>query len=527
MWIPRNPLAKAAGIDEDIEGPRSYLRHELGNGYDESMVTMFLEQGPRMVSFFQNKTDLDFIDGNSIPDFHHPAPGAMPGGRSVCAAPFDARQLGHRVRDLKPPLAAASPFGMGIASGTEMRHFLDATYSLPSFLHVAKRVSRHFRDLLRHRRGMHLVNGNALVARLLKSADAAGVRVLTATPASELIVEDGRVAGVKSSAATEIRSRRGVVLATGGFPHDIARKATSFPHAPTGREHWSAAPESNSGDGIRLAETAGGIQRSDLSDAGAWAPVSLAPERDGTVSRFPHLIERGKPGLIMVRSNGRRFVNEAESYHDVMKVLLEATPPSEPVQAWLICDHAFLRHYGLGRVRPRPFPIGPWLANKYLVRGATIAELANACGIDADGLTATVDAYNGHAVDGKDPEFHRGESAYNRMQGDPVHAPNPCVAPIVKAPFYAVRVVPGSLGTFSGIRTDAHARVLDAQLQPVEGLYAVGNDMSSIMAGRYPAGGITLGPAMTFGYIAAHHASGVPLDNDRTLSNPTGERHAL
>jgi succinate dehydrogenase/fumarate reductase flavoprotein subunit len=245
------------------------------------------------------------------------------------------------------------------------------------------------------------------------------------------------------------------------------------------------------------------------------------------VSRFQHLIERGKPGLIMVRSDGRRFANEADSYHDVIKALLAATPSGQNVQAWTICDHTFLRHYGLGRVRPRPFPIRPWLANKYLLRGATIAELANACGIDPDGLTATVDAYNGHAVDGNDPEFHRGETAYNRMQGDPAHAPNVCVAPIVQGPFYAVRIVPGSLGTFSGLRTDAYARVLDARLKPIEGLYAVGNDMSSIMAGRYPAGGITLGPAMTFGYVAAHHAGGVPLDNDRTSPNPTGERHAL
>ena len=530
LWIPRNPLAKAAGIDEDIEAPRTYLRHELGNGYDEFVVTMFLEQGPRMVSFFRNKTDLDFIDGNSIPDFHHPAPGAAPGGRSVCAAPFDGRKLGSRIRDLKPPLAAVSPFGMGIAAGAEMRHFLDATYSLPSFFYVAKRVSRHFWDVVLRGRGMRLVNGNALVARLLKSADTAGVRVLTSAPACGLILEDGRVAGVRSERsgqAMEIRAGRGVVLATGGFPHDQGRKAKNFAHAPTGHEHWSAAPESNTGDGIRLAETAGGMQRTDLSDAGAWAPVSLAPERNGSVSRFPHLVERGKPGLIMVRSNGRRFANEADSYHDVMKALLEATPAGETVECWVICDHAFLRHYGLGRVRPRPFPIGPWLRKKYLFKGATIAELAKACGIDADALVKTVQGYNGHAANGNDPQFHRGETAYNRMQGDPAHTPNPCVAPIAKGPFYAVRILPGSLGTFSGIRTDAYARVLDAKLQPIDGLYAVGNDMSSIMAGRYPAGGITLGPAMTFGYVAAHHAGGVPLDNDNISSNPIGERHAL
>ena len=306
-----------------------------------------------------------------------------------------------------------------------------------------------------------------------------------------------------------------MVLATGGFPHDLARKAALFPHAPTGREHHSAAPAGNTGDGLRLAEAAGGAVRSDLPHAGAWAPVSLVPRADGSVGRFPHLVERAKPGLIMVRRDGRRFGNEANSYHDLMQALFAATPAGEPTEAWLVCDHAFIRRYGLGRVRPRPLPLRPWLRNGYLVRGDTPAALAGACGIDPDGLTATLVTYNRSAVRGEDPQFRRGDSAYNRMQGDADVAPNPCVAPIDKAPFYAVRIVPGSLGTFAGVRTDPHARVLDGEGAVIDGLFAVGNDMSSIMAGRYPAGGITLGPAMTFGYVAAHAAAGVPLDGNR------------
>ncbi|WP_407180960.1 FAD-binding protein [Bradyrhizobium sp. STM 3562] len=308
------------------------------------------------------------------------------------------------------------------------------------------------------------------------------------------------------------------MLASGGFPHDTARKASLFPHAPTGREHWSAAPESNTGDGIRLGESAGGKMRTDLSDAGAWAPVSLVPHRDGSLGRFPHLIERAKPGLIMVRSDGKRFANEADSYHDVMKALFAATPAGAPAEAWAICDATFLRRYGLGRVRPWPFPIGPWLRNGYLKRGASIAALAEACGISAEGLRATITSYNRFAVRGEDPAFRRGDTPYNRVQGDMAHHPNPCVAPIGAGPFYAVKIVAGSLGTFAGLNTDEHARVLDAQAKPIDGLYAVGNDMASIMAGRYPSGGITLGPAMTFGYVAAHHASGIPLKNNRSTA---------
>ena len=521
MWIPRNALAREAGIVEPPDQPDRYLRNELTDGYDPARVEMFLDQGPRMVEFFRSETSLAFIDGNAIPDFHGNTPGAVTGGRSVCAAPFDGRELGARIRDLKPPLGEVSPFGMGIASGADLRHFLNSHSSLTSFLHTARRVVRHFLDVLRFGRGMHLVNGNALVARLLKSADDLGVRIMPATPAQALLTEGARIAGarvIRDGAPLDIRARRGVVLASGGFPHDTARKASMFPHAPTGREHWSAAPASNTGDGIRLGESAGGNMRTDLSDAGAWAPISLVPHRDGSVGHFPHLIERAKPGLIMVRSDGRRFANEADSYHDVMKALFAATPASAPAEAWAICDATFLRRYGLGRVRPPPFPIRPWLRNGYLKRGTSIAALAEACGISAEGLQATITSYNRFAARGDDPAFRRGDTPYNRVQGDIAHHPNPCVAPIEAGPYYAVKIVAGSLGTFAGLNTDEHARVLDAQAKPVDGLYAVGNDMASIMAGRYPSGGITLGPAMTFGYIAAHHASGIPLKNNRSAA---------
>jgi len=519
MWIPRNPLARAAGIEEDEATIRTYLRHELGGDYDEAFVTTLLEQGPRMVSFFQRETAVDFIDGNLIPDFHGNTPGAGTGGRSLCAKPFDGRELGDRLADLRPPLDEIAPFGMNIGSGADLRHFLNATRKLPSFLHVLRRLARHFLDKARHERGLHLVNGNALAARLLKSADDLGVTLRTNTAAVEMLREEDQIAGAvveHDGHRQSIRAKRGVVLATGGFPHDTRRKAELFPHAPTGHEHWSAAPSANTGDGIRLGETAGGHVQPGLPNAGAWAPVSLVPKSSGSVGRFPHLIERAKPGAIMVRHDGRRFCNEADSYHDVMQTLFQATPPGEQAECWLICDHVFLRRYGLGRVRPRPFPIGPWLRNGYLRRGGSIEALAAECGIDPASLATTLAQYNRDAEQGRDPVFGRGETAYNRVQGDPKREPNPCVAPIGPGPFYAVKIVPGSLGTFAGLKTDASARVLGQDGAPIPGLYAVGNDMSSMMAGRYPAGGITLGPAMTFGYVAAHHASGVPLANNRS-----------
>ena len=227
MWIPRNPLAVEAGIQEPLSEPLAYLRHELGAQFDEVRVRAFLEQGPRMVDFFRRRTALRFIDGNAVPDFHGHTPHAGTGGRSVCAAPFDGRRLGARIADLKPPLAETTLWGMGIASGAELRHFLNALHKPASFWYVTKLVLRHWRDLLVHRRGTRLVNGNALIGGLAKSAFDWGVDIRVNSPALRLLQDGGRVTGAviqTPQGETSIHARCGVVLATGGFPHDPARK---------------------------------------------------------------------------------------------------------------------------------------------------------------------------------------------------------------------------------------------------------------------------------------------------------------
>ncbi len=526
MWVPRNPLAVEAGLHEDIAQPLSYLRHELGERFDEPRARAFLEHGPRMVEFFRRRTALQFIDGNAIPDFHGHTPDAASGGRSVCAAPFDGHRLGARLHDLKPPLHETTLWGMGIAAGAEMRHFFNALHQRASFWYVTQKLLRHGRDLLRHHRGTQLVNGNALVAGLARSLWDQGGEIWLSSPAQRLLQaeggEDGRVLGAElhtPQGAVQVHARKGVLLACGGFPHDAARKRALLPHAPTGHEHWSAGSRGNTGDGLRLGESVGGQVARDLLQAAALAPVSLVPRskmrKDGGAPagepmHFPHLIERAKPGLIAVNRHGLRFTNEANAYHDMMQGLLAATPAGETPEAWLLCDHDFIRYYGLGAVKPAPMPLAPWLAKGYLKRGHTLAELAAACGIDAAGLQATLTRYNRLALDGKDKDFGRGETAYNRIQGDAIRAAsrgltNPCMGPIERGPFYAVKIVMGSLGTFAGLRTNENAQVLDAQGQAIPGLYAGGNDMNSVMGGHYPAGGITLGPAMTFGFIAAHH----------------------
>jgi succinate dehydrogenase/fumarate reductase flavoprotein subunit len=224
--------------------------------------------------------------------------------------------------------------------------------------------------------------------------------------------------------------------------------------------------------------------------------------RDGSFGHFPHIIERAKPGIIGVRANGKRFVNEANGYHDYVSALFSATPEGEEVASRLICDHRFQQRYGLGIARPSPIPLGKWLRNGYLLRGRTMDELAQRCGIDPAGLQATIMACNNHAGHGEDPAFGRGSTPYNQFLGDKEVRPNPNVLPIIKAPYYAVKVLPGSFGAFAGIKADAKARVLDGDGSPIPGLFVAGRDMASIMGGHYPACGTNLGPAMTFGYIA-------------------------
>lgn len=511
MWVPCNPLARRAGIVEDPELPRTYLKHELGEQYDAARIDAFLEAGPHMVEFFEKHTRLQFADGNQIADIHGDSPGAGTGGRSVIAAPYDGREVGALIHRLRKTMRETSFLGMPIMAGKDLAAFLSVTRSARSFVYAGKRFGRHLVDLARHGRAMQLVNGVALVARLAKSAEELGVQLIESAPARRLLTEDGAVRGAVvqgASGEVEIRARKAVVLAAGGFPNDIERRKQMFPRTPTGQEHLALPPLGASGDGLRLGESAGGQVDTSLISPVAWAPVSLVRHPDGSSGHFPHIIERGKPGIIGVLASGKRFVNEADGYYDYTSAMVAAVPPGQEVASWLICDHRFQRRYGLGISRPAPVPLGGWVRNGYLKKGRTIEELARACGIDPAGLSATVAEYNLHARRGDDPQFGRGSTLYNRKQGDACQQPNPCVAPIEQGPFYAVKVQPGCFGTFAGLKTNASAQVLDAEGQPIAGLYAAGTDMASIMGGHYPAGGINLGPAVTFGYIAGRHIAG-------------------
>lgn len=507
LWIPGTRLATEQGIHEPPGAARAYLQHEATTHFDAARVDAFLENGPKAVDFFTRNTCVQFDMPPVFPDYHAEAPGGQPGGRSMVTRPFDARELGERVAQLAPPVPELTVFGMMLGSGKELWHFLRAFKSLESFLYVARRFGGHLLDVLRHGRGMTLTNGNALAGRLAKAGMDLGIPVWLNAPVQKLIVEGDAVVGatvVREGVPTDVRVRRGVVLACGGFPHDVERRRQLFPHAPTGREHFTPSPPLNTGDGLRLGESAGGWVDPTIPNAAAWCPTSVIRRKDGSQGVMPHFIDRAKPGVIAVTARGRRFANEALSYHDFVQRLVKACAGLPEVSCWLVCDHPHLRQYGMGAVAPFPLPIGKYLRSGYLRRGRTLEELARAIEVPPAALQEEVEAFNRDAESGNDRRFQKGSTAYNRYQGDSLVKPNPCMAPIENGPFYAIRLVVGEIGTFAGLATDASCRVLSRAGRPIHGLFAVGNDAASVMGGNYPGAGITLGPALTFGYVVGN-----------------------
>ena len=298
------------------------------------------------------------------------------------------------------------------------------------------------------------------------------------------------------------------MLATGGFPNNVELRRELFPKTPTGQEHHTLAPQETTGDGLRMAQGVGAHFVNDNNSPAAWCPVSLVPYFNGKTGVFPHIMDRAKPGSIGVMKNGKRFVNEANGYFDYVDGMIKATKDGEPVTSWQIADASFVRKYPLGMAKPFPMPLFPYLASGYLKKGKTLEELARKCGIDPEGLKATVEEFNQAARNGQDPEFGRGETEFNRYGGDQKVEPNPSLGALEKGPFYAVQVYPGSFGTFAGIAANGQGAVLNEQGEVIEGLFTAGNDRNSIMGGFYPAGGVNLGPALGFGYIIGRALAG-------------------
>jgi succinate dehydrogenase/fumarate reductase flavoprotein subunit len=418
---------------------------------------------------------------------------------------FDGAGLGENFRRLRPPLPEFTLFGGMMVNRLDIPHLRNIGRSLRSTLRSARLIGAYALQRLRSPRGTTLHLGNALAARLYASLLERKVEIAFGTSVKALMIEQNQVCGVTISDSADsgaILARCGVVLATGGFSHDPEFRQRLFPAAAG---LVSAACPAATGDGLRLAMAGGAGIDTAVASPAYWVPASLFQRRDGSQGVFPHTVtDRAKPGVIAIDASGRRFVNEALSYHEFVLAMLRSK--SDPARSFhLICDRQFLWRYGLGRIQPFTRRIGRYLRSGELIEALDVGGLADAIGVEKSALSKTVDYYNAHARIGLDPQFGRGGTIYQRHLGDASHAPNPCIAPIERAPFYALRIHPADLGTAAGLRTDSNARVLSDDGSAIKGLYACGNEMGSIMNGNYPGPGITLGPALTFGYIAGKH----------------------
>lgn len=503
-WVPCNPLMEKIGLNDSREAAMSYATTVVGPHLRQDLYETFLDESPRMLEFMLSRTQVRFMPRTPAPDYRMDAPGALIGGRSLGSVPYDGRLLGEYLKLLRPPLPGFNaPWGM-MLSPLDLMQAMQVFKSPKAFWYMTKLVARYAMDLLRFGRGTRLTMGNALSARLIRSAVDAGVTLWTQTPAKQLLREGERVTGLvveREGQELHIKARKGVVLACGGFAGSADQRAKHYPYA---EHHVSVVNHENTGDGQQMAMDVGAVLQASNARNGFWAVVSCWQRKDGSLLKCPHFFtDIPKPGCIVVNIRGERFGDEANLE------LAAAMHATGSVPAWMICDDAFIHKYGLGLVYPFGIRLGKMRRAGYLHRGASLAELAAKIGVDAAGLARSVTRNNAFAITGIDTDFGKGSSALDRSLGDPSHKPNPCLGPIAKGPFYAVKIVPSDVASVLGLQVNTQAQPINAEGKPIAGLYVCGLDMNSLWSGNGFANGAFHSQNMTFGYIIGRKLAGV------------------
>ena len=502
IWVPGTRQARAAGFTDDIADARRYLDAVVGVAPDDRRE-IYLKTGPNVVDYLDRRSEVKFAPYARHPDYLANRPGATLAGRPLLPLPFDGRLLGADFELVRPPIGEFMALGGMMVGRDDIEPLARPFASLAALRGAAALLWRHATDRLRYRRGTRLLMGNALVARLFYSLRQNNVPIWLNASLQEVTMADGRVCGAVLAVdgkPRRVRARRGVVLATGGFGGSVER-LNDYVRPPLAHVVAFAGA---AGDGMRIARAVGASVEDDHASPAFWSPVSDTKWLDGGCGAFPHLsLDRAKPGLIAVNAAGRRFVDEAVSYHEFVNGMHRSHENVPSIPAWLVCDGAFIEKYGIGRVPPGRRSWQRLIADGYLVEADSLDALARKIGVDAKGLRETVQQHNRFADTGIDEAFGKGSTEFDRHNGDPHHKPNPCLARIETPPYYAMAVYPSTLGSSVGLRADADGRVLDASGEPIPGLFACGNDAASIMRGNYPGPGITLGPALVFGYRAA------------------------
>ncbi|MGH8807358.1 MAG: FAD-dependent oxidoreductase [Noviherbaspirillum sp.] len=507
IWIPGNHLAQDAGARDSYEEAFTYIQACVGDAMSKTKVHAYLDQGAQMVRYLHQKTQVRFTTLPEYADYFQRHPGAKPGHRSLDPLPFDARRLGADFDKQRPPLPATLVGGRIAMTQTEARKMLGKH---PGWFGLALRLMLgYWSDIgwrLRSKRDRRLTLGAALVAALRASLADRKVPLWLNSPLRELVLDNGRVAGVvveREGVTRRIVARRGVILAAGGFEWNQAMRDQYLPQPS--RAEWSVTPpHANTGDAIRAGRAVGGAL--DLMQYTWGVPALQVPGQEHT---HPIFVERALPGCVVVDAAGRRFLNENLAYTEFVQIMYRKLERGErTVPAWVIFDARFRRNYPFGPLLPGAFvPDGrlPEAVRQIVHKADTPAALAAQIGVDAAGLAETLAQNNAAAVTGVDTDFGKGSNVFDTYYGDINVKPNPCLAAIDQAPFYALKLVPGDIGTKGGLQTDEHARVLDESGAPIRGLYAIGNCSAAVMGTSYPGAGATIGPAMVFGMLAADH----------------------
>jgi succinate dehydrogenase/fumarate reductase flavoprotein subunit len=503
LWLPGNRHGQQAGYDDSIAAGQQYLDALIGPDDHLGRRQAFLESAGPAIEFLEERCELAFVSAGRHPDYLE-LPGAARCGRALSPVEFDGRRLGADFDRVRPPLKDFLILGGMMANKADVQALVQRYRSWPAFRRTLQLVCRYVRDRLSYARGTRLVMGNALVARMLLSLRKAGVEIRFGTRLLKLEKTGNRVSSIVVESAGQcehIRARIGVVLATGGIGHNADLRRQLDPNATD-----SLTPQSVRGDAMVAAQEVGAKFEHQARDF-LWQPVSRVPDGAGGYRLFPHLyLDRAKPGLIAVNRAGKRFVNEGDSYHHFVEGMLgDGEGSAGNLPAYLVCDHKFVEKYGIGIVPPGTRNLRAFERSGYLLSAPTISKLAEKLGVDSVGLEASVIRQNESAEQGRDLEFCKGETAVSRFNGDDKER-HPCLGPIQAPPFCAVQVFPADAASCSGLRTDQDGRVLAGNDAPLEGLYACGNDMASVMKGSYPGPGATLGPAMVFGYRVGIHA---------------------
>ncbi|WIY07203.1 3-oxosteroid 1-dehydrogenase [Amycolatopsis mongoliensis] len=491
VWLPGNHALRAAGIDEPPERAREYLASIVGDVVPAVRRDTFLAHGPEVLKFVCDHTPLKFRWVRGYSDYHPEAPGGRSGGRSVEPVAFDGKLLGAELAHLEPPYSAP-PLGVPITQADYRWLSLLARHPRG----VVRLLSLGVQWLVGRLRGQRLLAmGQALAAGLRVGLARAGVDVRLNTALADLKTDGDRVTGVVLEDGSVVEARRGVILASGGFEQNLEMRE-KYQRAPIGTD-WTVGAAANTGDGITAGLKLGAAL--DLMDDAWWGPT--LPLTGGP---WFALAERSRPRCIMVDARGERFVNESAPYVEAVHAMYgSGDGPGRHIPTWLVFDQRYKDRYMFTGIGPRqPLP-GRWFKAGIAVKSGSLAGLAAKMAVPPDALEATVTRFNGFAHKGVDEDFRRGVSKYDHYYGDPRNKPNPSLGPLDKAPYYAVKIVPGDLGTKGGLRTDEHAQVLREDGSVVPGLYAAGNVSAAVMGRTYAGPGATIGPAMVFGYLAA------------------------